>query len=138
MSTIRFVYCRRHYLTAALATAFALCFGVRSCRLDAEKSILEEKIEALTGKSDEIFVKFLEDNPEKVKEYLPAFVKVAKEKGYLKDLIANMKSHERINFMNTLLLEERNSFVKDLLKDAEFVAYTTKYLNNYKNQLGAK
>jgi len=131
-------YNKRHYLAALVAGIFALGTGIRSCRLNAEKSILEKKVEELIGKPEDAVVHFLENNPAKVKAYLPAFIRVAKEKGYLRDLIANLSTEERRGFMKYLLKDERNSFLREVVNDARFVTENEDYLQEYKKDLEAK
>ena len=132
------LYQNRHYLAALVASVFALGSGIRSCRLNTEKSILEKKIEELTGKPEDAVINFLKNNPGKVREYLPAFVRVAKEKGYLKDLIANLSTEERMGFMKYILKSERNSFLRELANDAQFVDDNEDYLHEYKKSLDVK
>ena len=129
---IKYFFC---FTTAVLA----LGLGIRSCRLSSEKSVLERKLEELKTVKTEVFItRYLEKNPEKLKTYLPAFVKVAREKGYLADLLNDMKESDRRSLMYDLARKEKDTFFKEIFKDFEFTLSNESYLLTYRKMLEAK
>lgn len=110
---------------------------LRNCRLEAEKTSLQDVIyKSNTNKN--ILVEYIEKNPEQVKNYLPAIVRVAEEKGYLEEMINSISPNKRRSLFLNLAWEETKDIGFGFTKDLSYLVNKEGYVTEYKKELGGK
>lgn len=124
-----------NYVSVALLALSAI-LGIRTCRLEEEKSILKRKIEEFClTKEDKIMTEFIAQNMQKMKNYAPIFIKVAKEKGCLSEIVDSMTVDEKRSFVKYILDSEKDNFITSFYSDLEFVTKKEDYMSKFNKNL---
>lgn len=110
---------------------------IRNCRLQAENRVLQSEKKESFGKRD-LFIEYLEKNPEQFKTYLPKIISVIEEKGYLEDLIKSISPDQRRSLVLNLAVEETKDVAFDFKKDISYLVNKDSYLTRLKNNGGRR